>query len=692
MKTKEILNEWKSYLNKEILVEVSIKRFQEQHPDFDISSFNSQLRGNTDYLDIISNTINSGEQHGPDDYIQQFEFYKNSIEPNRKDQEFLTISIPGGETVSLIDKVNPGSCTATYDDIQQFQQARMFILGKASKNKLAAAYEKVLNEANENDFELIADDSNWIVFYPKSVRGSIALARSYWNGSRVVYDKTFNPSKGLGQKTGYMNWCTSVSGAGNMFINYHRKRNLHMYYCINKKVNNIDDVSRKLCISLSKNEGEVEFFDNFSASVNGDNNEINENDAKNYISNLFDILIKDAMSPNRLELDNESYYKSISLAQYKNLRKANEDNIEDFLYEIKYISKYSKDKNKILKLLCEDEYENIRSIAASNENLLLADPTGNLIKQLSNEKSEYIRQIVAGREDLLKADPSGDIIKKLSLDPSEDIRSIISLRTDLLEADPTGKIFYRLADDEKYDIRRNISLNDKLLEADPSGKLIKKLAYDPQPSVRRNIAKRKDLLEVDPTGKLIKNLVNDSNGFVRQNAYEIANLLDDTDYLNDLINKMLNDKENKHLNYNIICRKFDLLKIDPSGDLFKQMWKKGSLQKIILIQNQDLLKVNPSGNLIKKLSNDEDHNIRSAIATRKDLLKADPSGDIIKKLSNDKNSTVKYNLLNNLIDMENKSDLINKTIEKLEKIIESKKNLKYLLEKDLKKYIKLIIN
>ena len=64
MKTKEMLNEWKSYLNKELLIEVSIKRFQEQHPDFDTSRFNSQLKGNTDYLDIISNTINSGEING----------------------------------------------------------------------------------------------------------------------------------------------------------------------------------------------------------------------------------------------------------------------------------------------------------------------------------------------------------------------------------------------------------------------------------------------------------------------------------------------------------------------------------------------------------------------------------------------------------------------------------------------------
>ena len=692
MKTREILKEWKSFLQNDIINEISFKKFKEQYPNFDTSSFNSQLRGNTDYLDIIKNSIDLNQSHSSSDYENQFEFYKSVIEPNRRNLDFLKVDIPGEtESVSLVGKINQGSCSATYNDIQQFQQARL-LSGKGSKNKLTKAYIQIIKEEKESNFEKIAENENWIIFYPKSPAASIALARSYWDGKKISYDESFKPSVGFGEKTGYMNWCTSVSGEGNMFINYHRKRNLHMYYCINKKVNNIDDVSRKLCISLSKNEGEVEFFDNFSASVNGDNNEINENDAKKYISNLFDILIKDAMSPNRLELDNESYYKSISLAQYKNLRKANEDNIEDFLDEIKYISKYSKDKNKILKLLCEDEYENIRSIAASNEDLLLADPTGNLIKQLSNEKSEYIRQIIAGREDLLKADPSGDIIKKLSLDPNEDIRSIISLRTDLLEADPTGKIFYQLASDKEYDIRRNISLNDKLLDADPSGKLIKKLAYDPEPFVRRNIAKRKDLLEADPSGKLIKNLVNDSNGFVRQNAYEIANLLSDTDYLNDLINKMLNDKENKYLNNNIICRKFDLLKIDPSGDLFKQMWKKGSLQKKILIKNQDLLKVDPSGDFIKKLSNDEDYEIRSAIATRKDLLKADPSGNIIKKLSNDENNTVKYYLLNNLKDMENKSDLINKTIEKLEKIIESKKNLISLLEKDLKKYIKLIIN
>ena len=95
LKTKEILHEWKSFLRKDMINEISIKRFQEQNPDFDTTNFTSQLKGNTDYLDIINNSIETGQQHSPNDYLQQFEFYKNSIEPNHSNQEFLTINIPG---------------------------------------------------------------------------------------------------------------------------------------------------------------------------------------------------------------------------------------------------------------------------------------------------------------------------------------------------------------------------------------------------------------------------------------------------------------------------------------------------------------------------------------------------------------------------------------------------------------------
>ena len=114
-------------------------------------------------MDIIKNSIEADEQHSPNDYAQQFELYRNSIEPNRNNKDFLTVNIPGGDRVSLDGKLNQGRCTATYDDIQQFQQARLET-GKGNKEKLKNAYIKVLEEASESNFELVAENNEWIIF------------------------------------------------------------------------------------------------------------------------------------------------------------------------------------------------------------------------------------------------------------------------------------------------------------------------------------------------------------------------------------------------------------------------------------------------------------------------------------------------------------------------------------------------
>lgn len=370
MKTKEMLYEWKSFLQKDMINEISIKRFQEQHPEFDTSMFSPQLKGNTVYLDIINNSIENGQHHSPDDYLQQFDFYKNSIEPNRNSQEFLTINIPGeSDPVSLVGKITQGSCTATYDDIQQFQQARMFALGKGSKNKLAAAYAKVLEEASQNDFELIVDNNDWVIYYPKSIRGSIALARSYWDGNKIAYDNTFNPSKGYGQKIGHMNWCTSVSGSGNMFINYHRKLNLHMYYCIKKRVLDVSDETRKICASYSKTGDTVKMSEDSSATVNANNDAIDENYVSGCLGRtILDALYQDVILPKRKEIDLNSYYESISLEQYITMRNANEENTEDFASEFRNIIKLSKDKEKIKNYSLNDNSEHIISVLVDYTN------------------------------------------------------------------------------------------------------------------------------------------------------------------------------------------------------------------------------------------------------------------------------------------------------------------------------------
>lgn len=451
MKTKELLYEWKSFLQKDMINEISIKRFQEQYPDFDTSRFTPQLKGNTDYLDIIKNSIDAGQSHGSDDYIQQFDFYKNSIEPNRNNQEFLVIDVPGDDPVSLLDMVNRGSCTATYDDIQQFQQARMFTLGKGSKSKLIAAYEKVVNDAAPDDFEFVTEDSDWIIYYPKSQRGSIALARSYWDGNKIVYDKTFNPSKGLGQNSGLMNWCTSVSGGGNMFITYHRQLNAHMYYCIKKTLSNTKDVDRKLCVSFFK-EGGVVSFKGEHLSVNANNSKISEDDAKQYLGQLYNILTEDAKQEKRLEIDMESYYRSISISQYIILREANEENIGDFLSELYNIVKYSKDSEKIVDHCVRDKNPEIRKyIAKSSEHLTLQH-----IETLTNDVEAEVRASVASIIFAYSRDEENvpeELILKLASDQSEEVRLKIAG-----SAYPPAKILKMLANDESVEVVRCVAL------------------------------------------------------------------------------------------------------------------------------------------------------------------------------------------------------------------------------------------
>jgi hypothetical protein len=580
---KELLAEWKCSLNNQLVFinEVSIKEFKRVNPDFDTSEFNTQLIGNTDYLDIISNSINSNQNHDPIDYVQQFEFYKNSIEPNRRDNNFLSINIPGeNDPVSLVGKVNTGSCTATFDDIQLFQQARMFVLGKGSKNKLASAYERILRESASNDFELIINDRDWIIFYPKSIRGSITLARSFWNGRELEYDKTFNPSKGYGQNIGVMKWCTSVSGKGNMFLNYHRRKNLHMYYCIKKNMS-VEDLDRKLCISFSKKNNNVKLMEG-QTSVNANNSMTSEEEFKTYIGERFNVLFNDVKNPDRLEIDEKAYYESISLEQYKILRAANEDNLEDFIPELEGILAYSIDKKEIGLLALKEKNKVFKLSLAKSSNLMELDPSGELIKKLAFDKKVNVRLDIASFQDLLGADPSGELIKKLAFDKNKKIRIAIAEKQDLLGADPSGELIKSLASDANKNIRIAMSRRQDLLKLDPSGGLFKKLAADKNKDVRGEIASRQDLLEVDPSGELIKQVV--FNG-------------------------------DEHF-------------------------------KTTFVSTQNILELDPSGELIKKLAFDNNIHVRLDIASFQDLLGADPSGELIKKLASDKSEFIRNAVLN----------------------------------------------
>jgi len=603
---KELLVEWDDILNHDLLLEISKNEVIEAmgengEDDYNtLVTLNKKASQDQNFLKVIINTYKAKENHTIEDILGLYQNYTRFIAPSWNKREKADVDVPGGYRSSL----TPDS--TTYDDILKFIDAAQSMILKTK------VYIECLNQGTVNpDFEVIIDDSEWVICYPKTIKGSISLARSFWNGSELEYDKTV--SSGVGKYIGYMNWCTSAVSGGNMFLNYHRKKNLHMYYCIKKNMK-VSDIDRKLCISFAKENGEVS-LELGSASVDGNNNNTNEDDFRSYIgNNRFDTLFKDAEKPERLEIDQQAYYESISLKQYKLLRATNENNLEDFIPELEEILEYSRDRKKIILLAAIDKNADIRLNAARHQDLLKVDPSKELIKNLASDEDLYVRSEIAMREDLLQADSSGNIIKQLVQDKSEKVRLMIAMRSDLLQANPNGDIIKQLVNDESALVRSEIARNSDLLKLDPSGDIIKQLVnHKNSTMIYEAVFENQDLSIIDPTGDYFYIIILQRNKFA--------------------------------LN---IARNASLSKLRNSHKILEQLVKDENLNvRKAIASRSDLLKLDPNGNIVKQLAKDESVGIRWTLALRSDLLKFDPSGDIIKQLAKDKDEMVKRSINRN---------------------------------------------
>ena len=341
---KELLTEWRDVLNNNLLLEISKNEIIDFIGEDDYNTLvtlNRKASQDQNFLQVIINTYKLKQNHSIEDILGLYQNYTRFIAPSWNRGEEAKVDVPGGHRASL----TPDS--TTYDDMIKFIDASSSMILKSK------VYIKCLKQGPVNpDFEVIINDSDWIICYPKTIRGSISLARSFWNGRELEYDRSV--IGGVGKMIGAMNWCTSISSKSNMFLNYHRRLNLHMYYCIKKNMD-LKDPDRKLCISFSKKNNKVKLLEKTQSSVDANNDVKSEEEFRNYIGKRFDALSKDAQKPGRLEIDIKAYYESISLEQYKVLRDAYEDNLEDFVKELAMIQLYSKDKDKIKAAIERDE-------------------------------------------------------------------------------------------------------------------------------------------------------------------------------------------------------------------------------------------------------------------------------------------------------------------------------------------------
>lgn len=404
MKTKKLLEDWKSFLENELLIEISLKKLKAKFPeaDIDYNLFPSKLKGNVRYLDVIKNTLEDENQRNPstDEFIKQFDFFV-VLESLLRKNDNLTIVTPKKNNFHTIlhkfkSEDKRDNITATFKDIEDWKNKRISILEKGNEEDKNEFFQKTLDTGEGSHFELITETSDWLVYRPYTIAGSKSLCRSYWNGTKLEIDTTYSISSGEGEKVGEMKWCTNAAGSGNYFYSYNNKTKFLVYFI--KK----DDLKlyrfRKACVGFNVSNRDSISFTGGDAQVDANNNKVDENLVeKNVFSKIPGIV---ELIKNKFIEKNENFTVEDLIKKYEeikeklNLSKSISDinrqyNINEqsllkiFMDEISPALAVSNEKNEIAQKLLELNNEYI------NENLILdINCTTGVLTQVANTISD----------------------------------------------------------------------------------------------------------------------------------------------------------------------------------------------------------------------------------------------------------------------------------------------------------------
>jgi len=276
------------------------------------------------------------------------------------------------DILPMIDVQNPNSTTATYDDVVKYLENAPGIDKRG--DHLTEVIRKGLS-GDTTEFEVINDPTGrsgknrvgqYFVAYPKTYKGSIALGRM---GPDFRY---YNPNKPDERAAlGDMTWCTTVDGTGNMFLNYHRNMNLHMYYLTLLVSYYPHDVYRKFCLSFTKDkEGNVQLHEDGHATVNGDNKPASKDTIISQIGvRLYNIIENDVRKASRAVINPIKYLKSINLEQYQAMRAANQEgqDLDLFLSEAGQIAKHT-ENDQIIQDMIKDPDTRISGLGLTHIN------------------------------------------------------------------------------------------------------------------------------------------------------------------------------------------------------------------------------------------------------------------------------------------------------------------------------------
>ena len=249
MKTKNMLNEWKSFLLNEHksfsldeIIQTILRSKRSKQDLVYLKNFWNSNRFITKYTQVIQNEIKNTREPVKEILdvckLHYFKVYQ-SAGPNLKDQI--------------------GSGNISIDELRKQVDA------KSSFNKNEVRQECKYSNGrpvvgNYQDFDVVYSEADYIVIEPKTIQGSIAWAHGKPDGSEETDQK---------RRVG---WCTGVSTANNMFPNY--AGNLHMFYVINTDYDNDNSADRRVCLSFRIEDEKPVLNEKGNSTVNALNREI----------------------------------------------------------------------------------------------------------------------------------------------------------------------------------------------------------------------------------------------------------------------------------------------------------------------------------------------------------------------------------------------------------------------------------
>ena len=329
MKTKELLREWKSFLNESRIIPrselVEVMSNVSEYDQSDIDRFKNAWEKNqfySKYTHVFLNDLQKGEPLSH--ILSTISLHFNKVYQSA-----------GPQTKSKI-----ASGAYTCDDLRKELDERSSF--NKSEVRQQCQYQNGRPVVGSyQDFDIVYSNSDWIVIEPKTIQGSIAWAHGKPDGSE---EKDENRRVG---------WCTATTSGNNMFPNY--AGNLHMFYFISGDYETNSSANRRLCLSYTVNDGNAVLEEKGGSTVDADNAFLQIEKINSIIDKSILDLIEDRVQ-NRKETSFTEIYSRASVGQIiRQVRQMKEQGInqETINNEISGYLKHTSNKEVIDYIISE---------------------------------------------------------------------------------------------------------------------------------------------------------------------------------------------------------------------------------------------------------------------------------------------------------------------------------------------------